>query len=258
MKREHAPDWFRLSEELNPSIFERLSRAVSSTSVDISTKFLPEAAFWFLCDSLLIANRANRDGMHANSLAITRSCVEAITIIELGLIGTTDAQALLLEWSQDEKTPGQLRLWLEKNAWPRYGAGLWSESWIEFYGRFARAIQPFAHYSGLLSQWQHRLHMFKRKDAGGEAILEFRPRAYDPQKATRITLFHGIISFVLGCILSVNVPPEDGQFREQLERLRLALGESPYLDGHGTDWPQQFWAMMWFGDSPIPIDHKSN
>jgi hypothetical protein len=30
-----------------------------------------------------------------------------------------------------------------------------------------------------------------------------------------------------------------------MARLGAALGKSRYLDGHQTDWGQQFWAMVW-------------
>ncbi len=150
--------------------------------------------------------------MHANALSITRSCIEAITIIELGLVGSSEAEELLWQWSRDEKTPGRLRSWLESNVWKDYGSGLWSEPWSVFYSNFARALHPFAHYSGLLAQWQSRLHDFHLTENGGQAILEIGPRSYDPQKATRITLYHALVGFVLGRILVTNVQKDDHEF----------------------------------------------
>lgn len=55
-------------------------------------------AHWFVLDTLLLASQANRDGMHANALALTRQCVEAISITELGVCGHPDAEAILLKW----------------------------------------------------------------------------------------------------------------------------------------------------------------
>ena len=71
-----------------------------------------------------------------------------------------------------------------------------------------------------------------------------RPRAYDAQKATRITLFHALLSYVLGRIWQT-ANPTDTEFAALMARLGMALGKSRYLDGHQTDWSRQFWAMVW-------------
>ena len=39
--------------------------------------------------------------------------------------------------------------------------------------------------------------------------------------------------------------PSDKEFSALMNRLRVALGKSRYLDGHQTDLSQQFWAMLW-------------
>lgn len=212
-----TPDWFDRSQAVGPLVMDRVSCAVSESQLPQRVSVYPQLAFWFLCDSLSIASQANQEGMHANAVSITRSCVEAITIIELGLVGSPEAERLLWQWSRDEKTPGQLRSWLESNVWKNYGAGLWDEPWPVFYGNFARALHPFAHYSGLLAQWQTRIHQFHRTESGGgQALMEIGPRNYDPQKATRITLFHALIGFVLGRILIANVHKDDPEFASHI------------------------------------------
>lgn len=203
-------------------------------------------AHWFLLDSLLLAHQANKDGMHANALAITRQCIEAIGIIELGICGHPDAETRLLEWDSDKLPPGKLRAWLEQNVWPQYGTGLWTEPWSILMREFASAVQSYAHYSSKLAQWQLRLLRAPETDMDSEmhAIIEYAPRAYDPQKATRITLFHAILAYVLGRIWMAQ-HPQDVEFAALIRRLGVALGKSRYLDGHTTDWGQQFWAMLW-------------
>lgn len=185
--------------------------------------------------------------MHANALALTRQCVEAISIIELGVCGHPEAEAKLLEWDSDKLKAGNLRKWLDENVWPNCGTGLWSESWSTFMRQFAHATQSYAHYGRDLAQWQLRLDRFYDADQPGahsHALLEMRRRAYDAQKATRITLFHALLSYVLGRIwLTAN--PADTAFAALMARLGTALGRSRYLDGHQTDWSQQFWAMVW-------------
>lgn len=208
----------------------------------------PMLAHWFMLDSLLLANRANREGMHANALSLTRQCLEALTVIELGICRHAEAEAMLLKWDSDALTAGKLRAWLAENVWPLYGSGLWTESWSTFMKEFSAALQPYAHYGSKLAQWQVRLlpSMATPEDFSSSttALIELRPRAYDAQKATRITLFHAVLVYALGRIWMAS-NSADPEFRSVIARLGIALGKSRYLDGHSTDWGQQFWAMLW-------------
>ena len=236
------PEWFTLTEEATPEVMGRISSATSAIQMSLQVKFLPQKAHWFLLDSLLLANQANREGMHANALSLTRQCVEAMSVVELGLCGHKDAESTLHKWEKDDLTPGKLRAWLEANVWPAYGSGLWSESWASFMRQFVAALQPYAHYSTMLSQWQDQL----LPDAGGDQthkMVRIAPRAYDPQKATRITLLHAILTYVLGRIHLAG--HKDADLAPLVLRLGSALSKSQYLDGHATDWSQQFWAMLW-------------
>ena len=246
MKRE-VPEWFSISEEVSPLIMHRVADAVSDIQMVPQVRSAPLLAHWFVLDTLLLANKANREGMHANALALTRQCIEAISIIELGVCGHADAEGILLKWDSDGLTAGKLRAWLEANVWPKYGAGLWHEPWSIFMREFSGAIQSYAHYGRDLAQWQLRLHrIFDSNEANvdSHAFIELRPRAYDTQKATRITLFHALLSYLLGRIwLAANAT--DIEFANTMTRLGQALGKSRYLDGHQTDWSKQFWAMVW-------------
>ncbi|PLT18882.1 hypothetical protein [Ralstonia mannitolilytica] len=186
--------------------------------------------------------------MHANALALTRQCIEAISVVELGICKHPDAEAMLLKWDEDRATAGELRKWLQTNVWPNYGTGLWAEPWGVFMREFASAIQPYAHYGRNLAQWQLGLHGMAEVDGDStvtaQGLIEMRPRAYDPQKATRITLFHALLTYVLGRVWAAS-HPADAEFVALLGRFGTALGKSRYLDGHSTDWSQQFWAMLW-------------
>lgn len=244
---QSIPEWFKLSEQANSEIMRRIADAVSANTMSVQVSSTPRLAHWFILDTLLLANQANRDGMHANALALTRQCVEAIGVVELGVCGHPDAEAMLLKWDADELTAGALRAWLQAHVWTGYGSGLWDEPWSTFMREFAGAIQPYAHYGRSLAQWQVRLHRFHDGGApntDAHAIIEMRPRAYDAQKATRITLFHALLSYVLGRIWQA-ANPKDIEFAALMTRLGGALGNSRYLDGHQTDWSQQFWAMVW-------------
>lgn len=238
------PKWFNMSENVTLEIMQIIADSANDTDMPLQVKNLPMKAHWFICDSLYLANMANREGMHANALALTRQCIEAISVLEVGLCKLDDAAEILQKWDDDKLTAGGLRKWLEINVWPKYGNGLWVESWQEFMAKLAKAIQPYSHYSSKLSQWQDKLHAVKKDAESPDLFLEIRPRAYDPQKATRITLYHAILVFALGRIAIAHSENCNTKFKASVNRLGKALGETPYLDGHQTDWEQQFWAMM--------------
>lgn len=113
-----TPEWFKLCDEATSQMMRRIADAVSANEMTLQVKSAPLLAHWFILDTLLLANQANRDGMHANALALTRQCVEAIGVIELGICGHSDAEAMLLKWEADELTAGKLRAWLQAHVWP--------------------------------------------------------------------------------------------------------------------------------------------
>ena len=245
--KPQTPVWFPLCEEATPLVMRHIADAVSSIQMVPQVRSAPMLAHWFLLDSLFLANQANRDGMHANALALTRQCIEAISIIEIGMCGHPDAEKLLLTWDEDRINPGKLRVWLQANVWPSYGSGLWTEPWSTFMREFAAAVQPYAHYGRSLAQWQLRLIRAPEAVESENdllAVIEITPRAYDAQKATRITLFHALLTYVLGRVwMATN--SHDLEVAALINRLGVALGKSRYLDGHQTNWGQQFWAMVW-------------
>lgn len=249
------PDWFTLGEGINERTMSRMADALSGLDMDVDVRSQPMLAHWFLRDSLALSNQANREGSHANALVLTRQCVEAISIIELGLSGHPQAPERLRDWQMDRLTPGGLRQWLSTEVWPAYGTGIWDEPWSAFMAEFARAIQPYAHYTSQLAQWQVRLHGVQVTEGGGyHGVIEMAPRAYDAQKATRITLFHIIITFLLARVWAARLGPTDQEFVRDLTGLQRAIGKSRYLDGHKTNWSQQFWMLVWNKDGSTILE----
>ncbi len=230
-----------------PLITQRLAEALQRLSLPAAVRMCPWGAYWFLCNCQRLADIANREGMHANALAITRQCLEAMSIIELGLSGVEGSEVMLEKWNHADESPGSIRKWLEQNVWHRYSSGLWSEPWAEFTGKLCRAVQPYAHYSGNLALWQTRVHNFEDKgdDKYVEGLVEFGPCVYDPQKAIRITLYHALLGFTLGRICLSRIS-DDAELEHSVDRLRVALSKSVYLDGSQTNWDAQFWAVLWF------------
>lgn len=249
---ESERNWFALSNELTLETNEKIATSLRDIGLSIRTKYFPQQAHWFLCDTLLLANQANKEGIHANALSLTRQCIEAISIIELGLCKHHQAEDILVEWSNQNISAGRIRKWLEDNVWENYGTGLWSEPWNEFFAKLSKAVQPYAHYSSQLAQWQHRLVGNLTEEAPQEMIIEIGPRQYDPQKATRITLFHVLVTYTLARIWLASSELENRSFEALVFQAGNALGKSAFLDGHQTDWEQQFWATVLFGGKPIP------
>lgn len=248
MNSRPAPEWFTLTEQATTETMRRIAGSVENLTLPLQVRHLPMQAHWFILDSLLFANRANREGMHANALALTRQCIEALSIIELGLCQHPDAESKLLQWEASDISAGQLRRWLSQNVWPTYGSGLWNETWSDFMGHLANAVQAYAHYTSHLAKWQLRLHGPIDSDDDLSLAIEIRPRAYDAQKATRITLYHAILTYCLARVWIANCGKSDQAFSALANRLRVALGKSKYLDGHQTNWDQQFWATVWSKD----------
>ena len=123
------PEWFLIHEEVLPHVMKRVAASVSELNLSLQVRSAPMMAHWFLLDSFVLARKANEQGMHANALALLRQCVEALSVIELGLCAHPEQESILLRWDDDKLNPGKLRAWLELNIWPRYGTGLWSEPW---------------------------------------------------------------------------------------------------------------------------------
>jgi hypothetical protein len=246
----NRPPWFIQSEKAFHPTMQRIGAAVGTTGLSVDLGHLPLSAYWFYTISLHIAWEANKNGMHANALATTRLCIEAMSIVELGICKHQDNGYVLSEWKDGKRTLGQVRKWLSANVWPQYGRGLWQESWEEFYGKLAGAVQPYAHFTEQLSQWQSRLHRFDT--ATSTAIIEYGPKIYDSQRATRITLYHGLLLFCLGRIW-ISSNRQDEEFQELHNLHREALAASKFFDGHRTDWNQTFWAMLWDFRTGMPF-----
>lgn len=165
--------------------------------------------------------------MHSVAMCLLRQCVEALTLVDLGLQSDGFRITLLKNWKEGRRSSGEIRQELERNVWPRYGRGLWDENWAEFFSNLARSVHPFAHYSPELLGWQVAVRKF---DGRTQFVAEIAPAAYDPLKASRITLLHSLIVWTLARLTMENAP-EDAvpEFTAEVEQLRVALGSSKLL-----------------------------
>src|SRR5689334_21366917 len=106
------PEWFTVGEATTGQVMQRIAASICDLPMSEQVRSAPMLAHWFLLDTLLLANRANRDGMHANALALTRQCVESMSVIELGICGHPQAESILTAWDADRlpwQTPRMAR-----------------------------------------------------------------------------------------------------------------------------------------------------
>lgn len=179
-------------------------------------------------------------------MCILRQCIEALSIIEVGLNGDIPwAEGILEKWHAKSITLGKIRRELEARAWPLYGHGLWSESWAEFFSQLAGAVQPYAHYTRDLQAWQMQVLEAPAASrlADGGIVLQAKigPNTYDADKATRVTLYMTVLLWAVGRIILDN--GNDYRLpKDKLLRLGTALSKAPELGCGHWSWEEQFWA----------------
>ena len=193
-----------------------------------------------------VLGAANKKGRHALAIGLVRQCVESLSIIEAGMLPPAEGAVLLQKWLDDKLSLGALRAELEKTAWGRYGPGLWSEPWSEFFGQFAKAVQPYAHYTPLLMGWQFAAPP-DSSPKDGQMLIALGPETYDPLKASRVTLLQCLLFWALARILVANKLPAAISDVE-LARMGKSLAESELLSGGHATWSQEFLPHHWFTD----------
>lgn len=194
----HRPKWLILGDDLlNPIIAANLAATRRLGFANSQVEPLPYMAVCHFAGCLETSIDANKQGKHSVAICLVRQCLEAFTIVDIGLQESTYAEPLLLAWSEGKKTAGQLRQSLERDVWPRYGKGLWDESWTEYFGNLAQSVHPYAHYSAELQGWQWATI----KSGPTSAFMTIGPNTYDELKAARITLLHILLIWTAGRVV---------------------------------------------------------
>lgn len=237
------PDWFVRAAELEEPLEAWIAHQLESKASqyqdlggDFHASMLPAFALRHLSDGIASALEANALGRHAVALGLTRGCVEALTIIELGLVANENSWGVLRAWHDGRKTQGDLRKYLEAAVWPTYGHGLWNEPWAEFAASLARSLQPYAHFSPELLQWQMKMI------SGSESLTERQGLALlgpgiDPSKGERIGLLMSLTVWVLGRLALHHTSPPPG-IRDEILGIGSVLATSRWLT-EGEDWADQ-------------------
>jgi hypothetical protein len=242
----NKPEWFRLGEMAMWAIPRAVYEAVDNSSVLSPHQHnAVRCALIHFIHSLNLSVETNRKGQHAVSICLLRQCAEALSVIEIGLIRDHAlSSSLLADWLNGNKTAGATRKELALKVWPHYGVGLWQESWSEFVSEFAKALHPYAHYSPELQAWQLALETDKpHEDSEGNYLLIARVglETYEASKATRITILHVLLSYMLGRIAVENVAVPELR-RDEINQLGVAIAASSELCEGKLGWHQQFWA----------------
>lgn len=207
---------------------------------DTHARNIPYCALLHLNGCLAASAEANANGTHSVAACLLRQCVESLTLVELGLLDEPTGAVLVRDWHDHRKSTGELRRTLQSCIWPRYGSGLWNESWDDFFGNLAKAVQPYAHYSQQLMMWQiHAITPPRSKD-GSDATFQFLarvgPSPEDREKTTQITVLQGLVVWALGRLIVSNTPAVvDDAFRSTLDELRVSITTSGFLL-EGAQW----------------------
>lgn len=241
---ESQPEWFAIGDSLLWPLVGMAASACHDNKLstpDVAS--LGELALFHHAGCLEASISINRRGKHSVAIALVRQSVEALSVAEVALQEPQLAAPLLSDWKAGKKSHGELRRSLEQSVWPRYGKGLWSEPWSAFYANLARAVQPYAHYTAELQGWQ----FVERAYSGGKTfVAEFGFETYDPLKASRVTLLHMLLTWMLGRILVAQGKHQPAMARHQdILRLGSSLSRSKLLFENG-DWGTQLAPHMLF------------
>jgi hypothetical protein len=118
---------------------------------------IPQLAVFHLDACLNASIEANAALTPTVAMCLLRQCVETLTIIDVGLQPSKYRDPVLDTWHEGKKTTGALRKDLEQEIWPRYGPGIWDESWSEYFSNLAQAVHPHAHYTSQLKGGRYPL-----------------------------------------------------------------------------------------------------
>lgn len=232
------PAWFEIGDQLTwPIIGMACTSARNHKLPTLDTSAAAELAICHHAGCIEASGYANRRGKHSTAIGLLRQSIEALTVAEVGLQAPAFAEPLLQGWLKGKKSQGELRKALEAEIWPTYGHGLWDEPWSEFYANMAKAVQPYAHYTQELQGWQYAVVSHNND---GQFIAMTGLETYDPTQATRVTLFHMLLTFMLGRILLAHGGNPDVNKREsQITKLGGSIAGSRLLFEKG-EWGTQF------------------
>lgn len=184
-------------EELAEILFGNLQHMQDRILTSSGVQVLPKIASSHFAGHFVAAGWCNRCGLHAAGLGLARQVFEATSVIEVGFSGA-DGLTTLERWAAGRITAGGLRKWLEENSWPRYPSVKSGLSWAAFMASLGKALQPYAHFSPELLQWN--MNMIQPPGDSGPGVVAIGP-SYDRVRSARIQLVRGALLWTLGTVM---------------------------------------------------------
>lgn len=254
----NQPLWLRISTQNLIPLLEHTSACISErTDLAVHVRSVPLLASYHLHQCILSSIDANEKGRYSVAMALLRQCVETLTIVEVGFQSPKFATNIISGFSEGRFTQGQIRQKLESEIWNKYGVGLWSESWSEYYGNLARAVQPYAHYSHTLMGWQYAMPTTapEPKSVSEKGTIFYAQIGLDIKdflKGARVSLFITLIGWTIARLMEENKIPCPMQ-GEKLKEWGKSIGSSDILDGETSSWSDVFLPYLWFNDKNFQL-----
>jgi hypothetical protein len=229
------PKWRIMAARVGPDVLTLTNREFDArlqVSENLDAGIAPQLALYHLQGCLNASIDANARHLPSVAICLIRQCVEALAVIDAGFQGASVRDGLLGEWLSGKRSCGELRKALETTVWPRYELGLWNESWAEFFGNLAKAVQPYAHYTQSLLEWQKSVIYSDGVERNGSVrmTLATSPTSQDAVKLSRIALLQSLVIWTLARLLLANVTaPRPVSLHEDVEELGRAIGSSKLL-----------------------------
>lgn len=184
-----VPTWKRIVDELSGPIFtaaDAVLKGKESSNLDAS--LIPHLALYHLFACINTSIEANAKAQPSCSMSLIRQYVESLTIVDLGLQKSAYRDPVLDQWHAGRRTTGEIRKHLAQTVWPRYGTGLWDESWEDYFFNLAKAVHPYAHYSPELMGWQMTILSY---DGDNRFLVSTGPQTADPGQVEQNRLIPG-------------------------------------------------------------------
>ena len=247
-----VPEWKSVAAEVAPIVLSLTDRELAQgDSANLDTNLIPHLATYQLNACLNASIEANAAFQPSVAICLLRQCVEALTMIDVGFQDSSLRDPLFEEWRAGKTTTGALRKRLKEEVWSRYGAGLWDESWTEFFSNLAKAVHPYAHYSPELLGWQESIVAF---DGESRFLVATGPRGQDPVKASRVALLQSLVIWALSRLLLANrSSPDIISLKPAVDRLASAIGSSKLLF-KSRDWADELMPHVAFNPGKDWLD----
>lgn len=221
-------------DQMATPLFDSLRDMQDLRKIEGGHSWAPMLAAHHMRANMLTAAEANNRGLHAVALSLTRQAFEALMVIDAGLIATEAAWQTLERWSAGKVQAGALRKWLAENEWTTSELrGLWSEPWSEFVQNLSNALQPYAHFTPDLLQWN--FNMVTPMDKNGHMIAAIGIGEIDEARAIRLQTLRGVLLWMLGQVMLSYPDVRSDKLGDGLSQLLSELKQSEWLISK-SDW----------------------